>query len=51
MCILQGLFDNNRAAANQRVAAKQGLPWLVLCGPDGLSDPGTVQALRERLQV
>lgn len=27
----------------------EGLPWLVLCGPDGLSNPATVQALREAL--
>jgi hypothetical protein len=28
----------------------EGLPWLVLCGPDGLSNAQTVQALREALQ-
>lgn len=27
-----------------------GLPWLVLSGPDGLSNPQTVQVLREALQ-
>lgn len=26
-----------------------GLPWLVLCGPDGLSNPQTVLALRAAL--
>jgi hypothetical protein len=28
----------------------EGLPWLILSGPDGLSNPGTVQALREALE-
>lgn len=28
----------------------EGLPWLVLCGPDGLSNAATVQALRDALQ-
>jgi hypothetical protein len=27
-----------------------GLPWLVLSGPDGFSNPATVQSLREALQ-
>lgn len=26
-----------------------GVPWLVLCGPDGLSNPETVLALRDAL--
>lgn len=27
----------------------EGLPWLVLCGPDGLSNPATVNVLRKAL--
>lgn len=27
----------------------EGLPWLVTCGPDGLSNPDTVEALRQAL--
>jgi len=27
----------------------EDLPWLVLCGPDGLSNPDTVEALRKAL--
>lgn len=27
----------------------EGLAWLVLCGPDGLSNPATVQRLRDAL--
>lgn len=29
---------------------KEGLPWLVPSGADGLSNPATVQALRDALQ-
>jgi hypothetical protein len=28
----------------------EGLPWLVLSGPDGLSNQATVQALRDALE-
>lgn len=28
----------------------EGLPWLVLSGPDGLSNPATVEALRKALK-
>jgi hypothetical protein len=28
----------------------EGLPWLVLAGPEGLSDPKIVQALRDALR-
>lgn len=28
----------------------EGLAWLLLCGPDGLSNPDTVQALRDALE-